>query len=162
MTGNDRPISPATEGVLMTGTTIIALNRSMQVTMEWLHEIRNELKWDDDERVYDATKAVLHAVRDRLPLEDMMKFSAQLPLIMKGMYFDQYDPTDKPLKLRTRAAFLDHVRENFPGSNVDPEEAVRGVMRGIAKRSGPRTLEKISMSMPEDIRDLIVGIKVTQ
>ncbi len=146
----------------MTGTTIIALNRSMQVTMEWLHAIRDELKWDDDERVYDATKAVLHAVRDRLPLEDMTKFSAQLPLIMKGLYFDQYDPTDKPLKLRTRAAFLNHVRENFPGANVDPEVAVRGVMRAIAKKSTPHAVEKIALSMPEDIRDLIVGVKVTQ
>ena len=146
----------------MTGTTIIALNRSMQVTMEWLHEIRNELRWDDDERVYDATKAVLHSVRDRLPLEDATKFSAQLPLILKGIYFDQYDPTGKPLKLRSREAFLNHVRENFPGTVVDPEVAVRGVLRGIAKKSGPHALEKIALSMPEDIRDLIVEVEATR
>jgi uncharacterized protein (DUF2267 family) len=40
-------------------------------------DIRDELGWEDDERVYDATKAVLHTIRDRLPVEEAMKFQAQ-------------------------------------------------------------------------------------
>jgi len=144
----------------MTGTTVIALSTSMQLTMEWLHDIRDELGWDSDERVYDATKAVLHAVRDRLPLEEMAKFSAQLPMVMKGVFYDQYDPTGKPLKLRTREEFLEYVRQLFPDPAFNPEESVRGVMKGIRKRIDKEPLEKIARSMPEGIQDLILGEKI--
>lgn len=144
----------------MTGTTILALNRSMQTTMEWLNEIQAELGWEDDERVYNATKAVLHTIRDRLPLEEAAKFSAQLPMIMKGMYFDQYDPTGKPLKLRSREDFLNHVRENFPDPAFNPEDAVRGVMKGIGKRTNWESTEKFALNMPESIRDLLLGERV--
>jgi uncharacterized protein (DUF2267 family) len=137
----------------MAGTTVISLDRSVQLTMEWMHGIRNELGWDDDERVYDATKAVLHAVRDRLPIEESAKFSAQLPLVMKGIYYEQYDPTGKPLTIRSREEFLELVRSNFTGA-LDAEEAVRGVMRGLSRKMGKDALEKVALHMPGNIKDL--------
>lgn len=130
--------------------------------MEWMQEIKAELGWEDDERVYAATRAVLHAVRDRLPPEEAARFSDQLPLIMKVMFFEQYDPTDKPLKLRTREEFLDYVQRGFPGGNIDAERTVRGVMGAVGRRVDRDTLEKVSMSMPEAIGDLIVGMRIRQ
>ena len=141
----------------MSGTTIVALNRSMQTTMEWLHDIRDELGWDDDERVYDATKAVLHTIRDRIPLEVMAKFAAQLPMVLSGVFYDQYDPTKQPAKLRSREDFLERIRENSPEQNMNSEEAVRGVMKGLGNRVGQDSLDKIALNMPENIRDLIRG-----
>ena len=139
----------------MAGMTVISLDRSVQHTMEWMHNIKEELGWDNDERIFEATKAVLHAVRDRLPIEESAKFSAQLPLVLKGVYYEQYDPTGKPLNIRSREEFLDLVRRGFTGA-LDAEEAVRGVIRGLSRRMGQEPLVKVAMIMPEHIRDLFM------
>lgn len=114
----------------------------------------------DEGRVHSATKGVLHAIRGRLPLEEAAKFSAQLPIVLKGVYFDQYDPTSKPVKLRSRENFLNYVHEDFPDPAFSPEEAVRGVMSGIGNRTNRETIEYFSLNMSESIRDLLLGGRI--
>lgn len=141
----------------MSGTTITALNRSLQTTMEWIKTIQDELGWEDEDRTYNAIKAVLHTLRDRMPLEESAKFAAQLPMIMRGVYYDQYNPTVQPTKLRTRDEFLEEVRNKFPDPSFSPEESMRGVMMGLERRIGRDSVEKIALNFPESIRDLVQG-----
>lgn len=134
-------------------TSMRSMDRTIQTAMEWMHGIKDELKWDDDDRIYNATKAVLQAVRDRMPVEKAVQFSAQLPVIMKGMYFDQYDPTGKPLTIRSREEFFELVRSNFVG-NLDAEDAVKGVMRGLHRKMPDEAFNDIRNAFPENLRDL--------
>lgn len=55
----------------------------------------------------------------RLPLEEAAKLSAQLPMVMKGMYFDQYDPTDRSVKLRAREDLLTYLPSTSRGCQRD-------------------------------------------
>jgi uncharacterized protein (DUF2267 family) len=137
----------------MAGSDVRSINKTIQNTMEWLHGIKAELGWEDDERVYEATRAVLHAIRDRLPVEDAVQFSAQLPILLKGVFFDQYDPTGKPLKVRTKEEFYELVRSDFDGF-LNAEEAVEGVLRGMRHKLPEESFNDVRDNMPEGIRDL--------
>jgi uncharacterized protein (DUF2267 family) len=55
------------------------------------------------------TRAVLHAVRDRLPADDAVQFGQGLPMALKGVYYDQYDISRTPVLVRTAAEFLAFV-----------------------------------------------------
>jgi len=130
------------------------LDRSIQLTMEWLNEIQEEFKWPDKDRVYDATKAVLLATRDRITVEEAHQFAAQIPMVMKGMFFDRYDPTDKPMLIRNKDKFLEHVRMHFGDRPLDSENAVRTVAKVLRKKISQGQYEDVVGSMPKEIQKL--------
>jgi uncharacterized protein (DUF2267 family) len=138
-------------------TGIRSLDSSLQTTMEWLSEIQEELEWPDKEKVYKATKAVLQAIRDRSPFEETLHFTAELPLVMKGMMFDGYSLSGKPVKIRNIAEFFDYVQERYgsgQGNVINADEACRGVINVIADKVGEGEMKKLVANMPEDIRPL--------
>jgi uncharacterized protein (DUF2267 family) len=130
------------------------LDRSIQLTMEWLNEIQEEFKWPDKDRVYDATKAVLLATRDRITVEEAHQFAAQIPMVMKGMFFDRYDPTDKPMLIRNKDKFLEHVRMHFGDRSLDSENAVLIVVKVLRKKISQGQYEDVVGSMPKEIQKL--------
>ena len=87
-------------------TNISSLDRAIQNAILWLKDIQDELKWDDKEKVYKATKATLQAMRDRLPIEEIVHLLANLPMVMKGMMMDSYDYQQKPVRMRTIEDFI--------------------------------------------------------
>ena len=113
-------------------TNIASLDRAIQNTVLWLNDIQTELKWDSPDNVYSATKAVLQTIRDRLPVEEVVHLTANLPLVMKGMLMDGYDLTEKPAKIWTQDLFFELIQEYynpFKRNAIHPEDAVRAVVR---------------------------------
>ena len=135
---------------------LVPIDRSVQLTMEWLKEIQEEFKWPDKDRVYDVTKAVLHATRDRLTVEEAHQLAAQIPMVMKGMFFDDYDPTGKPLKIRKKEEFLEYVRKHFGKRPLDAENAVRVVARVLGRKVSKGQWEDVVGSLPGEIRELYI------
>jgi uncharacterized protein (DUF2267 family) len=138
-------------------TGIRSLDSSLQTTLEWISEIQDELGWTDKEKVYKATKAVLQAMRDRLPIEEVIHVTAELPLVMKGMMFDGYDYSGKPMKIKTIEEFFSHIQEKYgagQGEGVNADEACRGVMNIVSEKLGEGEMAKINANLPEHLRPL--------
>jgi uncharacterized protein (DUF2267 family) len=62
----------------------------------WISDLSDELGWANAPLTLLAMRAVLHALRDRLPPDEAVELSAQMPLIIKGVYFDGWDPSATP------------------------------------------------------------------
>jgi uncharacterized protein (DUF2267 family) len=88
----------------------------------FVNEVANELQTDRAQAAR-ITRAVLHAIRDRLPPGDAIEFAQGLPMVLKGVYFDRYDLSGKPLRIRDKHVFIEFVRRkagttmfvDFPG-----------------------------------------------
>ena len=89
----------------MSATSVAAFDQTLQKANVWLRDIRTELWWLDSDRVYHALRAVLHALRDRLTLEEAVNLGAQLPLILRGCYYEGWRPRHAPSSERTKAQF---------------------------------------------------------
>ena len=92
-----------------TATTIKAFDTTLQLTYAWLHELAEQMGTQDRHRAYHALWAVLHALRDRLTVEEVAALGAQLPLLVRGIYYEGWHPGNKPLKTR-REDFLAAIR----------------------------------------------------
>jgi uncharacterized protein (DUF2267 family) len=138
----------------MTQSTLDVFEHTIEITHIWLHDLLERLAWRDHHRAYRALRAVLHALRDRLPVNDASHLAAQLPMLVRGFYYEGYHPGDKPLRERTKAEFLAHVKVEFPDENFDIQRITQAVLQVLAKHVTPGEVEKIRKALPEDIRSL--------
>ena len=100
-------------------------------------------------------RSTLHALRDRVPVELAAHLGAELPMLVRGTYYDQYRPEAQPAHYRTRAEFLEHVEAGFgPVRPIDPEAATRAVFATLEKHVPHGQLEKVRHSLPEEVRTM--------
>src|SRR5689334_5586621 len=112
----------------MSLTGLSSLDSSVHLTNAWLKALCEELGCAQDRgRAYHALRAVLHALRDRLPVGEVADLAAQLPLIVRGVYYEGWRPSAAmPVKDHTKAQFLEHVAKGFPEAlPADVEDVVR-------------------------------------
>jgi uncharacterized protein (DUF2267 family) len=138
----------------MTQDTLKVFEHTIEITHIWLNDLLERLAWRDQQRAYRALRAVLHALRDRLSVNDASHLAAQLPMLVRGFYYEGYHPGDKPLRERTKVEFLALVKGEFPDESFDIETVARAVMHLLAKHITPGEVEKIKKSLPEEIRSL--------
>lgn len=138
----------------MSSTGLDAFDRAVHKAHEWLQDLMMELNWDDRHRAYLALRAVLQTLRDRLSVNDAVALGAQLPLLIRGFYYDGWQPAGKPLKERRREEFLAHIVDQFPQGNIDPEQTVRAVFKLLTHRLPRGEIDAIIGQMPKEIRDL--------
>src|SRR5512145_259188 len=84
------------------------IDRSVEKANIWLKELAAELG-DDRTAAYRALRAVLHALRDRLTVDEAAQLAAQLPLLVSGIYYDGWDPSRTPAKYAHARELLDRV-----------------------------------------------------
>lgn len=139
----------------MSATGLEVFDRTLQATNTWLDDIMHELDWPDRHKAYHALRAVLHTLRDRLPVNDAAHFSAQLPMLIRGLFYEGWQPATVPVKERTRDEFLAHVTDAFAlDVTADSKVIAKAVLRVIARRVTPGEREKVKRILPEPIREL--------
>jgi uncharacterized protein (DUF2267 family) len=68
----------------MSATGLEVLDKSVQTTNIWLDEIMEGIG-PDRRLAWHSLRAVLHALRDRLPLDQAAHLGAQLPIVIRGL-----------------------------------------------------------------------------
>lgn len=128
-------------------------DKALSKTREWLKEVEQELGYSNPNDAYRALRAVLHALRDRLPVNECSEFASQLPIMIMGMYYSGWTPVNKPEKLRNLDDFLDKVAEQLP-QGMDPLRITRGVIRVLNARISAGEMKDVRRNFPEKLRDL--------
>jgi uncharacterized protein (DUF2267 family) len=139
----------------MSATGLEVFDATLHKTNSWLKELMGMLGSEDRHRAYLALRATLHALRDRLTVEEVAQLGAQLPMLIRGFYYEGWDPTGKPLRIRDKEQFLARIRQQFRGDeSVDTELVARKVFTLLANRVTEGEIEDIKHVMPAEIREL--------
>ena len=127
----------------------------MQKTNSWLKDIMHEMEWQERSKAYQALRSALHALRDRLTVDEVAQLAAQLPMLVRGFYYEGWDPTGKPLKVRDLGGFLATIALEFrDDDDVDPDQVARAVFTVLARRITRGELEDIEGLLPKEVRHL--------
>jgi uncharacterized protein (DUF2267 family) len=140
----------------MSTTGLDVFDTTLQKTHLWLNEIMTELGWEDNRHwAYLALRTVLHTLRDHLTVEEAMHLGAQLPMLIRGFYYEGWTLTGKPVKERRKEEFLAHIRHAFRNDErIDPEEVVRAVFRVLSRRVTEGEISDVKHLLPAALRDL--------
>lgn len=138
----------------MSATGVEVFDKSIQTTNIWLNEIMEDMG-PDRQLAWHLLGAVLRTMRDRLPPDLAAHLGAQLPLVVRGAYYDQYEPSASAEKLRTLEAFLGKIADELKFSRpVDTQEALQVVCVVLAKHVDDGQIAKVWEALPQDIRQV--------
>jgi uncharacterized protein (DUF2267 family) len=136
----------------MSATGLEVFDKTLQTTHIWLDEIMTEVG-PDRQVAWHVLGAVLRTLRDRLPLGLAAHLGAQMPILVRGAYYDQWNPDENILKLRSLDEFLDHVSRGLKDIRpVNVQSAVRAVFRVLSHHLAAGQVRKVRDAMPEDVR----------
>ncbi len=112
----------------MTMLGLRIIDEAVQSMNQWVNELDDRIGWDDKARAYRLLRSVLHAVRDHLSPDEAAQLGAQLPTLVRGVFYEGWDPSKTPVKERTREGFVARVQEAFkPDPMGDADHAIRAV-----------------------------------
>ncbi|MCG5466356.1 DUF2267 domain-containing protein [Micromonospora sp. NPDC053740] len=141
----------------MADAMISAFESSLDKTNLILKDIENAYGWPKDRRnqSYAALRTVLHLLRDRLPVNESVEFAQQLPVLVRGIYFDGWVPSDVPIKLN-RDDFLYEVRQGFPYDAEGGAERVTQVVLDTLRRHVTQgEWQDVKDTMPKDLATMM-------
>jgi len=129
-----------------------AFDSTLQKTHLWLHELQQFTHLPDQHIAFQALRAVLHTLRDHLSVDVAAHLGAQLPLLIRGVYYEGWHPAGKPERIRSQEEFLAEITEAFPGpENTDPARLAHGVFELLNHHLSPGSPDKIRQVLPHEI-----------
>ena len=138
----------------MSANGLPVFDKTLQTTNIWLDEVMERLG-PDRQLAWKVLGTVLHKLREMLPIEASAHVGAQLPLLVRGLYYDQYQPARQPKTCRSREEFIAEVAEWLQDARpIDPEEAIAAVFEVLSRNLDPGQVAKIKAVLPEPIRQM--------
>jgi uncharacterized protein (DUF2267 family) len=141
----------------MVDTGFASFSATVDKTNGVLREIEQAYGWSPERRnqSYAALRAVLHTLRDRLTVEEGAQFAAQLPMLVRGLYYAGWDPSRVPQEM-SRDEFLRRIRQEFPYEvKGGIEQLIQTVFRGLRHHVSEGEWEDINASMPKKLASVL-------
>jgi len=135
-------------------TAIENLTLAASAAEDWIDDLMRRLGWHDRQRVYLALLATLHALRDCLGRDEAVYLGAQLPALLRGLYYEGWHPSARAT-VWTRSAFLERIHDGVHRDPaIDPEQVARAVMAQLSARLPGAELEDAKAATPKALHNL--------
>jgi uncharacterized protein (DUF2267 family) len=145
---------PEFKGANVSVTGLSVFDETVHKTNTWLKEIGHELGVDRHD-AYQVLRAVLHCLRDRLPINETAQLADQLPMLVRGIYYEAWHPAGKPDKVRSREEFLAGIAARIATKQViDAEKAARAVFATLENHISWGEIRDVVHVLPKEIRTL--------
>lgn len=140
----------------MSDTEPSIIQHSVEKTHIWLNEVAEALGDEDRQYAYRALRAVLHVLRDRLTVDVAAKLASQLPTLIRGVYYEDWDPSRTPVAIHDVATFLDHVaKEGHMAGETEASIAVSAVARVLRTHVSAGEIDGVLAVLPDTLGVLI-------
>ncbi len=138
-------------------------NKYIQKANVFINEVAIELGYPEDkDGAIRVLRAVLHALRNKIPPQESLQLIAELPMLIKAVYVDGWTMREEPRKIRHLADFLESVRKEDGaagqydfGGDYTTEIAIKAVFRVLKRHVSAGEITDISKTLPAEIRALM-------
>jgi uncharacterized protein (DUF2267 family) len=133
---------------------LAVFDTTVQESNTWRSMIDARLPPCSRQEAYGAFRAVVHTLRDRLPLEAVLSLSAQLPLLLRGIFFEGWRPADAAFDIHDAEAFGEAVARRLPpGFSRHGKDAAQAVFSAFDRLDSGETA-KLARHLPLAMRRL--------
>ena len=136
----------------MSANGLDVFDKTIQTTNIWLDELMAEIG-PDRQVAWHVLGVVLRGVRNRIPVPLAAHLGAELPLLVRGLYYDQFRPEHQPEHVRSLDEFLERIGEELGGTRpVNVPDATGAVFRILSRHIDRGQVEKVRAALPEKVR----------
>ncbi len=137
---------------------IDTIDRSVQKAHVWLKDMADELGTSDQQDAYRILRAFLHALRDRLTVNEAAQLSAQLPIFIRGVFFEGWEPSHTPERARDLDSFLRRIAdEALLAGETEASFAAAAASRVLRRHVSAGEEDSLLHVLPEHIRELLAN-----
>src|SRR5882757_2469792 len=128
-------------------------DKTLQTTNIWLDEIEGDVG-PDRKVAWKVLGSVLHVLRDRLSVDLAAHLGSQLPLLVRGLYYDQYQPGRLPVGDGSLGHFVANVAESLSEIRpIDPRIAMAAVFGVLSRHISTGQIAKVQDVLTAPVRD---------
>ncbi len=140
----------------MSNTGLDTFDKSVQQTNQILKDLELQLGWENRrDQTFDLLRISLQALRDRLPVNPAVHLGSELPMLMRGLYYEGWDPDKVPVKIN-KESFLENIRREFKyNSELNIEKLVNIALATTLQTVSDNTQQQIREVLPEGIAKLV-------
>lgn len=139
----------------MSAQGLRVIEHTVQLTYEWINELTDRLDWTHQKDALRLMRVVLHQLRDHLQPDELAQFSAQLPLLIRGMLFEGWAPKRAPVHQRNADVFVQEIEE-LVGAVLEyrGKEDIQAVFKLLNARLSRGEVDDIRANLPAPISAL--------
>jgi uncharacterized protein (DUF2267 family) len=139
----------------MSALGLDVIDRTVQATNIWLGELDTRVGWENRPRSWRLLSETLHALRDWLTVNEAAQLGAQMPILIRGLYYHGWNPARVPVRQRSLASFQERIAKAFaPDTLEDPREAITCVFEVMSWHISKGEIADVKRALPEDLRVL--------
>jgi uncharacterized protein (DUF2267 family) len=145
---------------MTTGSRVDAIERSVEKANVWLRDLAAALDHGDRVAAYRILRATLHTLRDRLTVDESAQLAAQLPTLVRGVFYEGWDPSRTPMRYHSAGEFLKRVAgEARLRGETEASYAVAAVARLLREHVSAGELDDVLHVLPHQIRALFAELE---
>jgi uncharacterized protein (DUF2267 family) len=139
----------------MSAQDLETIDHTVQLTHEWINEMRERLDWPSSRDAMRLMRAVLCELRDRLPHAEVADLAAQMPLLIRGMYYEGWQPDRTPIADRSAETFEAAIAMRLGSVSCYRGRAdIAAVFATLANRMSEGELRQARRALPRAVRAL--------
>jgi uncharacterized protein (DUF2267 family) len=139
----------------MSAVGLEGIDHTVQLTHAWINELDASLGWNNKHRSYRLLRSVLQTLRDWLQVNEAADLGAQLPELLRGVYYEHWRPATTPVKARSKADFMARIDRAFKNDPIMfTPDAVAAVFALLARRITAGEINDVRQALPADVRTL--------
>jgi uncharacterized protein (DUF2267 family) len=132
------------------------IDRNIEQTHVWVNELADELRTEDNHEAYRVLRAFLHALRDHLPVNEVAQLAAQLPIFVRGVFYEGWDPGHTPEHERDLNSFLIRVAsEARLAGETEASFAAAAAWRVLERHVSEGEATSVQGVLPRHLRELL-------
>ena len=140
----------------MTTTRVDVIDRSVEKAHVWLNDLAEELSTEDGHHAYRVLRAFLHALRDHLSVDKAAALAAQLPILVRGVFYEGWDPSRTPEHARDLDSFLQRIaKEAGLAGETEASFAATAANRVLSRHISPGEVESVLHVLPTHLREFL-------
>ena len=134
-----------------------AFDHALDTAYTWVADVARELDSEDRQFAYRALRSWLHTLRDRLPVSGATALAAQLPELIRGAFYDGWEPAQVPMKYGPSEYLLRFAEQSrVPVS--DAQEVAAAVTRAVGRHLSPGLMSRTLRQLPRNVRLLLAEV----
>lgn len=132
-----------------------AFQATLSKTYEWIDAVSTAYAFEDENEAFVVLRATLKSLRDRILADEAYQLGCQLPALLRGFYFEGWNPHRASTKEKSAEDFLRSVRRQIVShEDVDLAEAVPAILKVIFDKIDRGESEEVIQSLPKEIQEL--------